>query len=131
MAGKEVHTVPNPDGSGSVKKIALTLLLLLSTLALAKKNPIPADYTINVHVSSAHLVTGYTAQVLTVIIDGKKYELEGYAGAKFYRFVLELGDYKAKLVRDDHHGTYESYRIYEFLFPDQTTRQFTVVRQTE
>ncbi len=45
--------------------------------------------------------------------------------------LLSLGDYKAKIVRDDHKVTYDSYKIYEFLFPDQKTRKFIVVGQTE
>jgi hypothetical protein len=40
---------------------------------------------------------------------------------------LALGDYKAKLVQDKHRTAYESSQAYEFLFPDNTTRKFTVV----
>ena len=43
-----------------------------------------------------------------------------------------LGDYKAKLVKDQHWaGTYDSWRIYEFWFPDKGKRQFVVVAQSE
>jgi hypothetical protein len=45
--------------------------------------------------------------------------------------LLALGDYKAKLVKDEHKTTYGSNQVYEFLFPDKKTRQFTVVGQTE
>jgi len=45
--------------------------------------------------------------------------------------LLSLGDYRAKIVRDDHRVTYESYKMYEFLFSDQKTRRFIVVGQTE
>jgi hypothetical protein len=69
-------------------------------------------------------------QKLTVIIDGKKYELEApnpRAGVS----LLALGDYKAKLVQHQHKTTHESSQAYEFLFPDKKTRKFTVVGQTE
>ena len=41
------------------------------------------------------------------------------------------GDYKAKLVKDEHLTAYESTQIYEFLFPDKKTRKFIVVGETE
>jgi len=44
---------------------------------------------------------------------------------------LALGDYKAKLVRDEHKTSYESAQVYEFLFPDKKTRRFEVVGQSE
>ena len=45
--------------------------------------------------------------------------------------MLEIGDYKAKLIRDEHHTKYDSLQVYEFLFPDKKTRKFEVVGQTE
>ena len=45
--------------------------------------------------------------------------------------LLVLGDYKAKLVKDEHRTTYDSYQVYEFLFPDGKTRKFQVVGQIE
>jgi hypothetical protein len=45
--------------------------------------------------------------------------------------LLALGDYKAKLVQDVHETTDESSEAYEFLFPDNKTRKFFVVGQTE
>jgi hypothetical protein len=116
-----------------MKKIALVILLFLSAFAWAKENPNPADYTINVHVSASKALEvngsgGGYLQKLTVGIDGKNYELEGSAGGPF---LLALGDYKAKIVTDEHKGTYDLLRVYEFLFPDQKTRKFTMVGQTE
>lgn len=112
-----------------MKKIALALLLLCS-LAWAGPIPNPAEYTVNIHVSASRMVPEHGArfQGLNVVIDGKKYELESeYAS----NVLLALGDYKAKLVKDEHKVTYESYQVYEFLFPDQRTRKFIVVGQTE
>jgi hypothetical protein len=107
--------------------MALVILLLFSTLAWAGANSNPDDYAINIHVTSSRMV-GANTQRLKVVIDGKKYVLE--ASGK-YGFVLALGDYKAKLVRDDHRSAYDSRQIYEFRFPDNKTRQFWVVGQTE
>jgi len=41
------------------------------------------------------------------------------------------GDYKARLVKDEHKTAYDSYQIYEFLFPDKKTRQYHLVGITE
>jgi len=46
--------------------------------------------------------------------------------------VLILGDYKARLLTDTHgRGDYDSRQVYEFQFPDKTTREFDVVGQVE
>ena len=109
-----------------------TLLLFFSVLAWAGNNSNQADYTINVHVNASHLVfNGRSiayAQKLDVVIDGKKYELESTA---FPNAVLAIGDYRARLTKDEHMGTYDSIQVYEFLFPDQKTRKFMLVGQTE
>jgi hypothetical protein len=105
-------------------KITLTILLLLSAFAWAGTIPKPADYTVNVHVTRAHY--SHSLQKLDVIINGEKFELEGSES-----MLLALGDYKAKLVRDDHKSTYGSSQAYEFLFPDQKTRKFWVIGQSE
>jgi hypothetical protein len=113
-----------------LKKATLAVLLFMSALAWAGTNPNPADYTINVHVSRSRSViegSPNRRQKLNVVIDGKKYELEGYGGEG----MLALGDYKAKLVKDEHKGGYDSLQVYEFLFPDQKTRKFMLVGQTE
>jgi hypothetical protein len=66
---------------GIMKKVALSILLLLSMLSLAAPNP--SEYSINVHIISSQWVMEPTIlagpeafQKLSVIIDGKKYELE-------------------------------------------------------
>jgi hypothetical protein len=108
-----------------VKKITLAILLF-SALAWAGGDPNPAEYTVNVHVSSSNIDLNGT-QMLDVVIDGKKYELRSELPI---RRLLTLGDYKAKLVTKDHKTAYESFQVYEFLFPDKT-RQYDVVGQTE
>jgi hypothetical protein len=110
-------------------KFTLAILLLLATFAHAS-DPKPADSTITIHVNATRIAFaghGYS-QDLDVIIDGKKYELLSELGISQ---LLALGDYKAKLVKDDHRTTYDSYQVYEFLFADGKTRKFDVVGQIE
>jgi hypothetical protein len=110
-----------------MKGTALLVLLLLATSAIYAQKP--EAYSINIHVRSSYLLyaNGVVSQMLDVAIDGKKYQLVGIqTGA-----LLDLGDYKAKLIKDEHRTAYESDQVYEFLFPDKKTRKFTVVGQTE
>jgi hypothetical protein len=108
-----------------MKKTLAAVVLLFSALAWARSAPNPTDYNLNVHISSSR-VTDRGSLRLTVTIDGKKVELSGFGPA-----LLVLGDYKAKLMRDDHKNTYDSFRIYEFLFPDGKTRKYYLVGITE
>lgn len=111
-----------------MKRIMIAFLLLLPAHAWAGGDPSPAEYTVNVHVSSSRQDHWYF-QELTVAIDGKKFELlsdKAYVGR-----VLALGDYKAKLVQDEHKPAYDSVQVYEFLFADKKTRRFAVIGQTE
>ncbi|HWW18148.1 MAG TPA: hypothetical protein VNY81_05955 [Candidatus Saccharimonadales bacterium] len=122
-----------------MKIATLFLLLLLATLSCA--GPHPDEYSVKIHVTSSRWVVEpaldgpQARQKLTVTIGGsKKYELEApvlKANLQAGVAVLALGDYKAKLVQDEHKSTYEFSRAYEFLFPDQKTRKFTVVGQFE
>jgi len=107
-------------------KIAVAVLMLSSALAWAGTTANPAEYTINVHVSASYIVRERDQQ-LNVVIDGKKYELESPGVG----MLLALGDYKAKVVRDEHKEAYDSLKVYEFMFSDQKTRKFTVVGQVE
>jgi hypothetical protein len=109
-------------------KLTLAILLLLPTFAHAS-DPKPADYTITIHVSATRTASvGIGVQDLDVIIDAKKYELNS---DRAVGQLLALGDYKAKLFEDSHKTTYDSYQVYEFLFPDGKTRKFQVVGQIE
>jgi hypothetical protein len=120
-----VHSVTGKRGV--MKKIALAILLFLSAHAWAGENPNPGEYNANVHVSSSS-IGSIGRQDLNVVIDGKKYEL--LCDHSTY-MVLALGDYKAKLVTDEHKTTYDSVQVYEFLFADKKTRKFEVIGQTE
>ena len=116
-----------------MRKLAFVIMsfsiLLFSAVACAA-DPNPAEYTINVHVSSSRMVLETSllfSQELDVVIEGKRYELL----AANANALLALGDYKAKLVKDEHRTAYESFQVYEFLFPDKKIRKFTVVGVTE
>ena len=101
-----------------MKKPLAVLVLLFSALAFASPDPKPADYQLNVRVISSR--ARGTDVRLTVTIDGKKYELSGGG------YLLNPGDYKAKVIRERHQNNYETYRIYEFLLPENKTRTFVV-----
>jgi hypothetical protein len=103
----------------------LFLVLFVSPfIPLAGAAPGAADYPITVHVSSSQWAANYLE--LNVTIDGKKYLLSGP-----YYGVLSPGDYKAKLLTDTHKTSYEASQTYEFLFPDNKTRKYNLIGQSE
>jgi len=107
-----------------VKKTTFAALMLCSTIAFAQL-PNPADYTVTIHVTASRISrpinqAGQAGQQIQVVIEGKKYELQGLSDG-----VLALGDYKAKL-REIHRNSYDIYQTYEFLMPDGKTRNFTL-----
>jgi hypothetical protein len=112
-----------------MRKIALVVVLLLCALAWAGSEPNPANYTLNVHVSSACLDDRGLVR-LKVVVNGKKYELEGTDNESS---LLVPGDYKARpvavRVKDAH--AYDVHGSYEFFFPDKKTRSYAVVGVTE
>lgn len=108
-----------------MKTLVVTILFLMSSLAWAGSTD-PTDYTVNVHVSKSYYGS-HGEQRLKVLIDGHKCELSATGDT----MLLALGDYKARLVKDEHRGTYAVHKVYEFLFPDKKTRKFWLVGQTE
>ncbi|MFZ1084428.1 MAG: hypothetical protein WAN35_05650 [Terracidiphilus sp.] len=123
-----------------MKKLLFTLLLLMPALVCQAKEkpapkpaPNPADYQVAVHVQSSHFVhicshDCFWEQYVTVLIDGKKYDLFD-SNAAYY--LLRVGDYKAKIFKDETNHTFEYQRTYEFLLPDGDTRQYSVVAEAE
>jgi hypothetical protein len=95
------------------------------------------DYSIAVHVSASEYLglVNDQAQIITVTIGGKHYQLQGpTSSARAFvhgNGLLNLGDYQAKLVEDTHKSAYESMQVYEFLLPDGSKRKFGVVGQSE
>ncbi len=112
-----------------MKKVAFVVLVFCSALAWAGSEPNPADYTISVQVSSSRVNSRGLIR-LKVILDGKKYELEGIDAESS---LLVPGDYKARTlplkVKDVH--TYDVYGNYEIIFPDKKTRRYALVGITE
>jgi len=100
--------------------IGLFVLLLSGTFTLAAQTP--ADYPVNIHVTSSYYYLGKLR--LEATIDGKKYVLESsYTG-----YLLTPGDFNAKLVKDKHNSSYEFSQKYRVLFPDHKTRDFDVMK---
>jgi hypothetical protein len=106
--------------------IALAFMIFVGSAVVVAA---PNDDPVTVHVRSSYFLyaNGVTTQMLDTVIDGKKFALAGISSGE----LLALGDYKAKLIKDEHKTSYGSHQIYEFLFPDGKTRNFTVVGQTE
>jgi hypothetical protein len=82
-----------------MKRAALFVLLLLAALAPAA--PAQDEYSINVHVTSSYTLAE-SRLGLDVVIHGKKYQLLGVPT----HGLLAPGDYKAKLVKDEHPTAY-------------------------
>ena len=102
-----------------MKKYALVVLMLFASLVWAGTKSNPADYPLSAHVSSAQFREGSVKLLAT--IDGKKYELQGPG------WLLIPGDYNARLVKNDQKPSYEPHLSFEFLFPDNKTRLYSVI----
>jgi hypothetical protein len=116
-----------------MKRGFLAFVLLFSGSLWAGSPAKQAEYNTNVHVSASRMVkhseSAARYQQLEATIDGKKYELESTVAVQK---LLMPGDYKARLVTDDHgRGDYDSWQEYEFQFPDRRTREFLVVGRWE
>lgn len=111
-------------------RVQFLLIFFYSSLAWAGSK----DYNVNIHVTATHMLREHgdsaSRQELDVIIEGKKLQLESET---IPNALLSLGDYKAKLVKNDHWrgASYDSYQVYEVLLPDKNTRRFIVVGQSE
>ena len=92
-----------------MNKIALAATLLLAPLLTVAETPNPADFAI-------------------ATIGGKHYVLEG---SPTHQDLLRLGDYKAKLIRQDESRPYEYRWVYQFLFADGKTREFLVIGEDQ
>jgi len=125
-----------------MKNFLIALLLIAPALAVADKpTPNPADYTVAMHVQASRItldcgeVTGGSSVCiwehhLNVTIDGKRYELNSIHPLKTV-LVLHVGDYKAKVVKEDTSKSYGFQRSYELLYPDGQTEDFQVIGELE
>jgi len=122
-----------------LKRIFVTALILLSIPCWAAPNR--TEYPITVHVSASRL--GYIInssgspslgpQQLTATIEGRHYELAAgdFRALGRRQGLVAIGDYKARIVKQEGKANYEIIRVYEFLFPDNTTERFAVVGMSE
>ena len=109
-------------------KSALVVLLLAA--ASFSQDAKETGYPVTVHVSKSQLFLESTVryQRLDVLIDQKHHVLESIGP---YGTLLATGDYKAKLVTDQHSRAYESKQVYQFLFDDGKKREYLVVEQDQ
>ena len=125
-----------------MKNILFSFVILCSTFAMAAPNP--ADFPETLHVTSSRLVFDTSgghvipAQRLEVIVGGKKYELYGTSLSsldngtdRLHNGVLPIGDYKAKLIREDLKPSYLLFLSCKILLPDGKTTILSVVGQSE
>ena len=115
--------------------------VFFSCLTLAVTNPAraadPADYPLSLHISASTYGSPANPlfELVTATVGGKHYQLQGpTSSAKIFTHgngLINPGDYRAKLSMDEHKTSYESLQQFEILFPDGTTRKFTVIGQWE
>ena len=120
-------------------KVGLVLLCAMAVSLPMVAQAKSADYAVKVHVSGSRIGEDCgvsrgssncsSVQILTVAIDGAKYELE--SETLLPKGIVALGDYPAKLTEDQQKPTHEFTRAYELKFPDGSARKFRVIGQTE
>ncbi|MGA9672621.1 MAG: hypothetical protein WBQ94_25620 [Terracidiphilus sp.] len=114
-------------------------LLVASLMAAApgwaeKPAPNAAEYTVAIQVQSSRLTTICGSglcnqfQSLSVTIEGKRYEL---TSKRMVMDVLRVGDFKAKMIKEETTKPYQYQRTYEFLFSDGTVRDYSVTGESE
>jgi hypothetical protein len=119
-------------------------MLILFSLPLWSVAQGTDSYPLNVHVSRTELrytcadVTNGNSfclgpQQLHAVIAGKTYDLAAgdYKTGGSKKGLLPLGDYRAKLLAEEHDRSSEFRIVYEFLLPDGSVRKFAVIGQSE
>jgi len=116
------------------------ILFAIFAAAFAVTTSIPAvhaadqkDFSIKVHVSSSE-IRGWgpgLVECITVLIDGKKYELARSNVSGKEIFPIHPGDYQARMVKDGAKGAGQFDRDYELLFGDGKTERYHVVGESE
>ncbi len=115
-----------------MKNLELIFMLLVPVAGWGAAGP-----AVTVHVQSSRLVhecDSFATRVacgnnlhLKVVVNGRKYELDGGMADQ----LLRTGDYQAKISGDDAQEGYEYKRKFEFIFPDGTKRKFSVIGEEE
>jgi hypothetical protein len=120
-----------------MRRIALlslaTFLFLVAGEVRAQKTE---DYPLTVHVyrTGTFQIDGLLRICLEVTINEQKLTLESefpaYAG-RAGRFAMKIGDYKARILRDDRINAAQYAREYEFLLSDGKKLKFYVTGESE
>jgi len=118
------------------KRMLLAVVFCFAAFAHAASTPNPADYTEALHVTSSYIVQN--GQQLEVTTNGRNYTLYGATfiarqkGISLtHTGVLPVGDYKAKLIKENYLPAYILFLSYEILLPDGKTAKFDVIGQKE
>ena len=110
--------------------LAVILATTTATFAFSEKPTDSADYTVDVHVQSSRITTlclpqgCTTEQHLIVLIGTKKFDLKKLG---YQMNLIRVGNYKAKILKDETPASYEYRRVYEIRFPDGKASSFEVV----
>jgi len=118
----------------------LFFLLLLAFPGALQAQTNSAGYNVTIHVTQTRVAVGFgdgtlgasslrIEQRLTAKVGGSTYELT--SDTALPKGVVALGDYKAKLVKDETKPTNEFMKTYDLMFPDGSTRKFQVTGQME
>jgi hypothetical protein len=117
------------------KSILLSITILLFSLAAAIHAQKAEDYPITVHVyRTGQNYTG-TVNLLEVTIEGRKLALQGtslaFTKLKNAPITMKIGDYKARIIKEDQIDAARYTRRYEFLLSDGKKLEFDVVGESE
>ena len=109
--------------------LCIIFLLCASIMGFAQNGP-KKEYPIKVHVSSSEQqeINMARQQILRVVIDGKKYQL---ISVNWMPWALQVGDYRARIVKDKPIGVGQYDRRYELIFSDGKTAQYDVGGESE
>jgi len=118
------------------KSILLSITILLFSLAAAIHAQKAEDYPITVHVYRTGPSFNEAFWFLEVTIEGKQLTLESSIPPVKFSFrgtpiVMKIGDYKARIVKEDQINAAAYTRRYEFLLSDGKKLEFDVAGELE
>ena len=121
-----------------MKAILITLMMLCPVAAVGQSKAAKKSFPIHVHVTASKYAVipsqfsdsgGNLIDELAVVIDGKKYLWAAPTGRK--NSLLLPGNYKARVMSDEHYAPYEVRRRYKMLLPDGKTIKVTLMGMIE
>jgi len=113
--------------------IRLALLLVLFSASTSARS-LDTSYPLTVTVVSSHvniLCSPGCVYYLGIhaLVNGRHLEMQSEKPT--WLRLLVLGDYKAKLVSDEHKKPYFFQQAYEFQYPDGATEKFSVIGESK